>query len=67
MVMCCAGRKSCLENECEAEGKQSKGRPNMAWTEQDEEEHVMVGLSLENVISRSTWIVGVNWIATGLR
>ena len=50
-----------------AEGRRNKGWPNMTWKKQVEEESMKVGLSREDVLCRSNWIVSVNLFASSLR
>ena len=46
--------------DLEVEGQRKKGRPNLTWTKQVEEESVKVVLRMEGVFCRSKWSVGVN-------
>ena len=49
------------------EGQRKKGRLKRIWKKQVEEESVKVGLRRDYSLCRSTWSVGVNQIAAGLR
>ena len=51
----------------EVEGQRKKGRSLSAWKMQVEEESVKVGLSREDALFRSEWMVALNQIANGLR
>ena len=51
----------------EVEVHKKSGRLNGTWNKQVEEESMDVGLSREDALFQSKWIVGVNLIATRLR
>ena len=53
--------------EFEVEGQRKKGRPKRTWKKQVEEEIIKVGLSRDNALCRSMWVVGVTLIATTFR
>ena len=45
-------------------GQRKKGRPKKTWNKQVEEESVIAGLSREDALCLSKWVVGINLIAT---
>ena len=53
--------------ELEIEGQKKKGRPKRTWKQQVEEESLKVGLSWEDALCRSKWIIGVFHIVTEWR
>ena len=50
----------------EVEDQRKKGRLKRTWKRQVEEESVKVGLRREDVLCRSQWSVGINYIVAGL-
>ena len=52
--------------DLEVSGKRKRGRPNMTWKKQVEEETEKIGLKKDNTLSRAKWRDGVRAIAEGM-